>query len=1092
MNQSKQKKKSYTNNTSILAFFKKRKRTKAAEDAEDAEDAEWQYVGPAHPAAYPGENPQVEADDAWVPGENTQTAATSPAAAAAAATAAVTTTSPAASPGATPATAAATSPVAAEDPLHSSSDEEMVADEPFDQPKVVFRNDEIKLTLERSKFKRQKTFRLDDFLFTGKIEVLTKGKQRPLLMSLLDALKEGIEEAIRKLQALYDIDNSDEYKQIYITLSEAGIMSGLNTGNYSLSTDPEVISTHALHLLYNYLESFKKLRLNRSFKINFLVLSLPHAKERVKKGFQLDKEGGRANVPVPQKIERTLFHIPTGFPGCEEAFHLKCMLVAIVVAYSKSKYEQGSDIQMWRKMCGLQLNHADKNSRQRKKRAGQIILKQVEELCQQTGVSLDGPHSLLHDAIKICNFLRAQLFIFSKDSGLLKRVPEKFDPKLRPLLLLRVKNGPDADAVPYHLHVIKNFKSYCKQRKVAFICIACGKVNKKKGHTHMCRQREMCYSCRRPYQLQDTFVTPATNKTVCIGRLRPEISVCCPRCNVTSFTTDCLRRHKKECHKGYRCLTCGKYTHSNSHHSTHQKIAQVHRCKESWCLDCHKSVPDVQEHLCPLSKPKYPRHWPKLGFLHFQVIDDSRANCFNCTCVGSCTKHANHEGGEPRANVCTLVVESKNVHNFSRITIMEEALGQHPIVEEDFYDFKYLPSHHLTLEAGRPKISVGCAKGTTLEERLLHWFTSNSLSDYTFLVNNATTNQMVFVLNFLILGKIKPKILMKNNKLLLIEVAELKIRFIDAQKFLQFSELDAFINLDNFHFFPENLNLPNHYKDELKTHPQETYYFLPTDSDEELGAKANFIHKVQQAPFIFKRELLINSAVRVTALTQISLTFLKESLQLQERLKKTGSNRQNVPPSCHSLLHPFSYVSNHGYLMDVFKLFCLHAPLHVVKNETTGIYAKSSIPEFQMALYLKSVYPHKNIQWAYSPYGQKKFKEAIPDIFLDNDMAYFVHGCHYHRHIDEKCPRYGRFTTNQPTDDNIEKNREDDRKIAALRFNHNIKTAVIWECEIGQRMKEDHHFRDILKSAVIPPRQRLIPRKACKYLVLHLRLDVIY
>jgi hypothetical protein len=108
------------------------------------------------------------------------------------------------------------------------------------------------VVVRRKQFQRQIKFRLDDALFSVKIRKKKSSylKETPELLTLLEPLQEGLTAIIEELQNEYTANSH----QIYLTVIEKGIDNGLNTGNFSLKTAPEIIAYSATDSLYYFLQ----------------------------------------------------------------------------------------------------------------------------------------------------------------------------------------------------------------------------------------------------------------------------------------------------------------------------------------------------------------------------------------------------------------------------------------------------------------------------------------------------------------------------------------------------------------------------------------------------------------------------------------------------------------------------------------------------------------------------------------------------------------------------------------------------------------------------------------------------------------------
>ena len=96
-----------------------------------------------------------------------------------------------------------------------------------DPTEIVFESDDWKLIVEKSSFKRQKIFKLQDHLFKFKI-VQKKPNSSPTQMSdLFDFLHAALTHALESIKSFY---NPGDHNIAYLTLHQEPMVNGLNTG----------------------------------------------------------------------------------------------------------------------------------------------------------------------------------------------------------------------------------------------------------------------------------------------------------------------------------------------------------------------------------------------------------------------------------------------------------------------------------------------------------------------------------------------------------------------------------------------------------------------------------------------------------------------------------------------------------------------------------------------------------------------------------------------------------------------------------------------------------------------------------------------
>ena len=102
---------------------------------------------------------------------------------------------------------------------------------PQQPSEIVYENDSLKLVVEKSSFKRQKVFRLQDHLFKFKIVHKKPQDQLPLLSELFDFLHAALLHVLESVKTFY---RKEDHNIAYLTLHQEPMVNGLNTGLYGL------------------------------------------------------------------------------------------------------------------------------------------------------------------------------------------------------------------------------------------------------------------------------------------------------------------------------------------------------------------------------------------------------------------------------------------------------------------------------------------------------------------------------------------------------------------------------------------------------------------------------------------------------------------------------------------------------------------------------------------------------------------------------------------------------------------------------------------------------------------------------------------
>ncbi len=143
---------------------------------------------------------------------------------------------------------------------------------PYEQGTIVMATSDYNLKVKSISHTRETRYRLSDHLYSIWVEQRKRGAPAPFLLDMEEALETALIHVLNELKSVYA---RNQY-QIYVTVVDRHIRSGLNSGNYSLQTPSKKIARWMMAMLYNYLKSNQSLRLNNSFKIQIKVLSVSH------------------------------------------------------------------------------------------------------------------------------------------------------------------------------------------------------------------------------------------------------------------------------------------------------------------------------------------------------------------------------------------------------------------------------------------------------------------------------------------------------------------------------------------------------------------------------------------------------------------------------------------------------------------------------------------------------------------------------------------------------------------------------------------------------------------------------------------------
>lgn len=277
------------------------------------------------------------------------------------------------------------------------------------------------------------------------------------------------------------------------------------------------------------------------------------------------------------------------------------------------------------------------------------------------------------------------------------------------------------------------------------------------------------------------------------------------------------------------------------------------------------------------------------------------------------------------------------------------------------------------------------------------------------------------------------------------------------------------INFDEC-FFPKNLLDFSNFNYVGKI-PNFEAFISEFDCNLTKQKKQKFVNLYTNLKWNFRKELLIYIQQKLLLLALATLKFFEEFLSLEEALK--------VEKHFCPFQKPIFTIGSAIY--KLFKLIYLPKyPLYTVMNEYKSKGLSTSRGEHQFLSYIENkFYKDSNDFLAAfnNPFGQKYFKEAVPDGYsISKKICYFYNGCYRHFCIEhnlignlDKC-----FAENELFNKKMEKLMQNNPdEIEAIE--------IIWECKMDQFKKNHPDYDTFLKNDYVKrPLENLVPRNTYK------------
>jgi hypothetical protein len=878
------------------------------------------------------------------------------------------------------------------------------------------------------------------------------------------------------------------------------------SGGFDLQETSSEMVQRVLKMLEQFLISNQTLKLDESFKVYLKILSIEHMKfknrmngrvhkKRTKKFYK--KHYGARIKAVKNYNYFWALDIPDSFPNEPRKciFKNKCLILATILGLLQNIYYK-SERQDTR---FLQLQYLNSVCRKKKNLAGNLLLKEFNELILRTNIPEEGPHELEKTVLILHNVYNCQFYIFDgiDNTNKLKYLyPPVFDDSLIPIYLYEPHDNPN------HVVFIRNISSYFRGNLK--ICFACKKSFLTYNHKHFCKEKQSCFSCRRFFSSPSTYEHEKLRNNYCDKNITKETSFLCSLCNVTCYSKHCYNGHKLLCSGkgtfGYKCLSCNKFTYRYGKLNG-EDLKKRHICGGTKNCNCCRKVKE-ENHLCPLIKDIVStQNYTNIAFLTSEYFDSSIENCLSCINLAKsnsttlfCDLHSNINmensiDSDPCLIVLYLFTGKLKKYIFSNF-------GIEPVIFEEENIFLPKDYSNFNLNQNPKKLSK---RSQDFERNFANLQKKSSIilmdkflqliltwQNVTFICQDSDSRTYMTILRTLLKNGFCPVIVRNGRKILVLEIKALNLRFITSNSYFDGNEFEVANQYSlnfNQHFFPTKFLLPQNINYEGKV-PQIQFFFSILDTAKETKKKQKFVDTLihNKYKWNLQKELLTYCEQKVLLLTLSCLQFLEDCLSFQNLL-----NVQNQ--TSFNFLNPFAYplCSLGGYVYKLFKIFYLNKDDIFAINNEFGISCKNvSKIEYEWASFMDYLYPEKEFLYAFNnKLGQKYFKEAIPDLYSNiTKQAYFFNGCVYHGHFENCLLNVNATEMSKNPFGKTYKELNDEFFIKMknlLNNNDEINEIVIrWECHY-KKLRESEFIQNFLQSKFkFHPLIRLKPRSCVR------------
>lgn len=831
-------------------------------------------------------------------------------------------------------------------------------------------------------------------------------------------------------------------------------------------------------MLSQYLVSNQNLELNSSFKVYLKILSVRHMKNQpIRRIANKRKFTGRIHVGI--KTSQRYYSpkwayefLMSNFTNEQQDFLInKCLLIATILSFLQHSFFQskGSDSR-YLVLCNLK-----SKVKKRRDQAFSLLQNELNEMFCVTKLQRTGPYELKSTLKLLHETYKVQYFIFSGISNSSKisfMYPTDYDDTLMPINLFQPHLEPD------HLIFITNINYYFGAK--SSFCLACKRLFKRRYNSHICKVKESCFTCRKILQSKDTFLYLLVDKHFCDKNLSSEEEISCKICNLPTYSERCRSNHKKICNGvggfGFYCTQCKKFIAG-------QNSAQIklkHKCSDDpLCKFCFKARDP--NHLCLLKRERFNENHPRLAFLNVEFFAE----------------------GDP---CLALIWRETNRCLFKKFIISDEELEHHQILNnltattDDIIQIDYLPEDLKNKDFQKKQLknnsilasNISMIQNISIENKnclmkLLHFLLEADYTCTTYICQDPNSMLLMTLLKAFLDNGICPNVIRKNSNIMVLDIPELSIRFINSNNYLSGDEYEIAtqfdIHVQNRIYFPQRFLLPTNL-DYSGTIPDLKYFEMFEDSEKTANDKINFVTKYCGNDWNLITQLFAYGNQKLGLLLQTMLCFFSECFSMQEsfgHLKPKFKGTYISP-----IARPVCTLS--GYVFKFFKLYFLNDyDMYAVNNEYGTPTRQSSLLEYQFTSYKEHCLKDHVCMSAFNnKLGQKYFRHCIPDLYsVTTNELFFLNGCFYHGHQSPACTINKKKTPDSPHPfGGTYKDMHDkfyNKLEACMLLNPEItRSHVVWECQFRE-MKKSPSFKQFYRNYFVPhPLVRLKARDSVR------------
>ena len=396
--------------------------------------------------------------------------------------------------------------------------------------------------------------------------------------------------------------------------------------------------------------------------------------------------------------------------------------------------------------------------------------------------------------------------------------------------------------------------------------------------------------------------------------------------------------------------------------------------------------------------------------------------------------------------------------------------------------YKASPEIKLTTDFQNIILRFEQMQSISLVDNFLKLIFNKQWFNLTFVLSDSQGFFLRHLTSKLISHGICPKIMSDLGKIILLEIPNIKIRFVTAEMYQINSAFEKGIKEKykmGEYFFCQLYNCKKNYDYSGKI-PAECFFQEITDSLEEQKQKLIFHQSYNKKLWDFKKELRTFLNYKCLLLSLCCLNFIEENFDLQKKLQIFLDSSH---PNKDKFLNPFarSMTTFSSYIYKLYRgIFLLDEEIYAIYDENSTLNRNVSKNEIEWAQFM--CFNEKEKQYRHNfnhPKGQKFFKECIPDLYSSiSKEVWFFNGCYWHGHLPKDCLKPSTTGFNNTLNRTFESlNKEFDEKIKRFKNSYpQYKINIVWECQYAQTKTTLNFFLFQMATFSEHPLVRLRPR----------------